>query len=396
MKAKRKRQYGSGSVVAPSKPGGTWGIRVRVGSRREYKGGIPNKDLAERALAKWQADNAAKDLGLPIAHGTGGTLGDYAGGFLLRRALTHAAHKENAGSWRKHLAPAFAHLRPQDVDHGVIRRFIEGRLVAGLNPGTVRVMIALLSSLFEELLEDGVVGKNPARGLPKRVVRLMRSPHDPRTTPFVERLTDVQRIFADLRPPLNVAYAIGSMAGLRTSEVFGLRWRSVDLVHRRIHVVEQRGKSKTPGKGRRGTKDKDSRVVPILDGLLPVLQEWKLRCGGEGDALVTPPLRRDGEYIQKGTSGRHLKATLKRLGLERPGLGWYEATRHTFASQWVMAGGSIEKLKEILGHYSVAMTEKYAHLRTDLFTQRDLGTIPLALGSGSVEVTDLRKVGVSG
>jgi hypothetical protein len=58
-------------------------------------------------------------------------------------------------------------------------------------------------------------------------------------------------------------------------------------------------------------------------------------------------------------------------GLAREGLGWYEATRHTFASQWVLRGGSIEKLKELLGHYSVVVTERYAHLRTDLFTAAD-------------------------
>src|SRR6266852_5426473 len=53
---------------------------------------------------------------------------------------------------------------------------------------------------------------------------------------------------------------------------------------------------------------------------------------------------------------------LEKLELARPGLGWYEATRHTFASQWVLSGGSIEKLKEMLGHYSVVVTGRYAHL----------------------------------
>jgi integrase len=106
-------------------------------------------------------------------------------------------------------------------------------------------------------------------------------------------------------------------------------------------------------------KDKDSRMVPILDALAPILAAWKLRTGGEG--LVIPPLRCDGEKIDKHTPGIYLRAALEQLGLTRAGLGWYEATRHTFASQWVMGGASIEKLKEILGHYSVVMIERYAH-----------------------------------
>jgi Phage integrase family len=36
--------------------------------------------------------------------------------------------------------------------------------------------------------------------------------------------------------------------------------------------------------------------------------------------------------------------------------------RHTFASQWVMSGGDLYLLKEILGHKSIAMTQRYAHL----------------------------------
>ena len=70
---------------------------------------------------------------------------------------------------------------------------------------------------------------------------------------------------------------------------------------------------------------------------------------------------------------------LKALGITRSSLGWYEETRHTFASQWVLAGGSIEKLEEIPGHYSVVMTERYAHLKPDLFSAKDTAVIPIDL-----------------
>jgi hypothetical protein len=50
-----------------------------------------------------------------------------------------------------------------------------------------------------------------------------------------------------------------------------------------------------------------------------------------------------------------------------------------------MGGGAIEKLKEILGHSTVQMTERYAHLKTDLFGARDLGTIAVDLQPGSTE-----------
>jgi len=47
-----------------------------------------------------------------------------------------------------------------------------------------------------------------------------------------------------------------------------------------------------------------------------------------------------------------------------------------------MAGGSIEKLKVTSGHSMVLVTDRYAHLRADLFGSTDLGTVQADLSSG--------------
>lgn len=56
-----------------------------------------------------------------------------------------------------------------------------------------------------------------------------------------------------------------------------------------------------------------------------------------------------------------------------------------------MSGGSIEKLKGLLGHYSVVVTERYAHLRPDLFTARDLATIEIDLSPGAPDPLPFRQ-----
>src|ERR1700687_2128846 len=40
----------------------------------------------------------------------------------------------------------------------------------------------------------------------------------------------------------------------------------------------------------------------------------------------------------------------------------FHAPSHTFASCWMMAGGELYALKDILGHKTIAMTQRYAHL----------------------------------
>ena len=68
-------------------------------------------------------------------------------------------------------------------DAAQLRAFVEAKLGEGLASGTVRLLVALLSSLYVDLVERGIVAVNPARGLPRSTMRLMRSSHDPRTVP---------------------------------------------------------------------------------------------------------------------------------------------------------------------------------------------------------------------
>jgi hypothetical protein len=54
-----------------------------------------------------------------------------------------------------------------------------------------------------------------------------------------------------------------------------------------------------------------------------------------------------------------------------------------------MAGGSIEKLREVLGHSSVVVTERYAHLRTDLFGPSDLSRVAVDLSAATGKILPL-------
>ena len=94
---------------------------------------------------------------------------------MCLQAATEAVIKSH---WRKHVAPYFEHLRPAQVDPARMRAFIEAKLAQKANPATVRIYVALLSALFADLCERGIAQSNPARGLPRSTMRLMRSTHD--------------------------------------------------------------------------------------------------------------------------------------------------------------------------------------------------------------------------
>src|SRR5205823_6263765 len=71
--------------------------------------------------------------------------------------------------------------------------------------------------------------------------------------------------------------------------------------------------------------------------------------------------------------------------------------RHSYASNWVMSGGGLYPLQRLLGHKSIAMTQRYAHLspefkraavnRMDIIWK--VGVTP-AIGAAQAFPTDLR------
>lgn len=369
----RRRTKGSGRVY---QRGSAWAIRWAEAGHVRYRGGFATRDKAERVLAEVTAEI---QLGRPAAAPRVSTdvppLSDLAKDWIERREFTHRSWRGDRQRWNKYLAPSFGHLRPAEVNGAAIRQFVERMLRSGLSSTTAGHCVRGLSTFFSDLVERELAPSNPVSALPRSTRRLYRNACDPRRTPFLERLEDVRRVFLALPETIREAFAIGAMAGLRTGEVLGLDWRDIDIAGRRLHIRQQ------VHDGKLGPlKDDDSRVVPIVKPLMPILVAYRVRTGGTGPLFPPKYATRGGRpgsppaFLRPNTLWKHLRKALKHCKLPET-LTWYHSTRHTFASQWVMGGGSIEKLSLIMGHASVTTTERYAHLRTDLFRESDYDLI---------------------
>lgn len=88
------------------------------------------------------------------------------------------------------------------------------------------------------------------------------------------------------------------------------------------------------------------------------------------------------------SSGTTCANALRACGLPET-LTMYQLGRHTYGAQHVMGGGSLASLREILGHSSVQVTERYGHLRPDLIRPADLLKLDVDLSRPRGEVVQM-------
>ena len=348
----KRRKYGSGSLF--EKDNRFW-IRWREHGRRRCRSFL-SREVAEKVLAEVLRASEREENGMAPDPAMVPTLGELVGPWMARRQATNRTADNDLSRW-KHIGPTFDSMKPGEVNAATLRKFIEGRLAAKLNPATVAHCIHLLSALFVDLHEQGLVAVNPITTLTRATRKLYAITYDTTSTPALQRQEDVEALFRALSEPYSVVLAVGAMAGLRCAEIYGLDWQDVNLEARTMRVHQQ----VRNGRIIPSTKTGKARLVPISDSLFPVLAEWRLKTGGQGMVFKGDL----GPYIVGRTVGEHFKKALAACGL--PKLTVYQCTRHSYASLWVMNGGSLELLAKILGHSSTSMSSHYAHLQADFF-----------------------------
>lgn len=120
--------------------------------------------------------------------------------------------------------------------------------------------------------------------------------------------------------------------GLRKSEQYRLTWSCVDF-ERQILTVPQ-------------SKNGETRHVPLNSTALAAFLLLKRYSDGAGVFRSVGPRR-------------WFEPAIEKSGLTD--FTWH-CLRHTFASRLVMAGVDLRTVQELLGHKTIAMTCRYAHL----------------------------------
>jgi site-specific recombinase XerD len=224
---------------------------------------------------------------------------------------------------------------PADIDAWIAAAFQQG-----LAPGTIVTCRRGMQGFFVFLRDQGILAQSPIQ-LPRHQIlvptRLPRPMAEAEVVMFfrvIDALQDRTMFLLMLR------------CGLRVSEVSNLLWAAIDMAQGTLRVNNSKGQV--------------DRVVYLSPEVATALQQWHGLQAAAGYVFPSPMTRKGGlplgarQIRNRMTGYLHLAGITKRYS--PPSL------RHTFATQLLNAGASLEVVKELMGHRSLQMTLRYTQL----------------------------------
>lgn len=211
---------------------------------------------------------------------------------------------------------------------------------------TVNNVLTVLHKLLALAEEQRVIRQAPRV---KLFGKLRKPPFD-----FLS-FEEAERLVAASEPEWRPMLLVAIKAGLRQGELMGLQWNDLDLTQKLLHVRRTiwRGVEGLPKGGRERTVDLPASVVDAL----------KAHRHLRGRFVFC---QEDGQQLTEGKMKAPLRRALRAAGITREvgQIGWHDL-RHTYGSHLAMRGVPLKVIQELMGHATIEMTNRYAHLSPD-------------------------------
>lgn len=262
-----------------------------------------------------------------------------------KKEQTYKREKNIYDNW---LEPRFGNWALKDITTGDIELFKTDMLtgdekekIKPKSPRTVEYTLAVLRMIYNHAITlNKFDGTNP-------VLDVRKPKYNNQKNRFLSR-KEAEDLLDRLREKSYQTYLLALAAlhtGGRFNEISNLKWSDIDF---ETGVVTFRK-----------TKNTETRSVPLTDRLKEELEKWS----GESDYVFTSKKGGPVKYVSK-----IFYKTLKEMGLNDDGNQEklnFHSLRHTYASWQVQAGVPIYTVSKLLGHKTMAMTTRYAHLVQD-------------------------------
>lgn len=269
--------------------------------------------------------------------------------------------KGEKGLFENWIRPALGDIPLRKIDVQKVEALALKATKAGKSAATVRYILAIISQVWNKAAtRDIVQGDSPTR-------RIKKPRQDNRRIRFLSQDEAAKLLEALLVRSLDLhdSALLSLFCGLRAGEIHDLTWGDIDFPNRTISVLD--------------TKNTKDRHVFMTDEVENMLR--RRRSNQAKTAFIFPA---SNEKKREWISATFFK-TIDSLGLNNTGeikankhgetapikikdrrqRVVFHTLRHTFASWLVMKGIPLYTVAELMGHTTLEMTRRYAHLAPD-------------------------------
>jgi len=342
---------------------GKWKVEVWHNKKRHSTKSFTKKALAERFERETLAQLELRQL-------TGSQARDYTYNEIYEFWYVNASSRKretslvkDAQMHKQYIAPILGHLRISEVTPMHFEKIVSTILKKDLTKASANKVIQLFKAVFNHSFNNETIARNPTRSF--KQLRLDYKEMEYLSQDEMDQLLSYtnQKYIGEDRWK-HVLYLTLFLTGARLGEVLGLEWHRIQFTNNVILIGQMW--CAISNKVIYTTKGKKDRIVPLNSLLKKELGAMKNHS--KGSFLFSDVVGRP--IDPKNFRSRNWEKDLKAAGIRK--LRIHDA-RHTYASLFVMSGGSIYDLKKVLGHVDVKTTEKYAHLSSDhLASVRDI------------------------
>jgi len=244
-------------------------------------------------------------------------------------------------------------VKPKDVDALAVRSFLAALSRAEVGRRSQGRALSAVRGMLRFACREGLREDNPAAGvrMPKFSRPLPRHLRPGEIEALLEAPQGDEPLVRRDRALLELLYA----TGLRVGELVSLDWDDLDLSGRVLRVMGKGGKE---------------RMVPFGRPAGEALRTWLESWGGV--RRTERPEGPGGEPVFVNHRGGRLTDRSVRRLLDRYveaaalAAGVHPHTlRHTFATHLLEGGADLRAIQELLGHSSLATTQRYTHLEVE-------------------------------
>lgn len=256
--------------------------------------------------------------------------------------------------YKNHLAPVFDDKRLDEISAFDLERLKNDLNKAGYAPGSIKHCLVLIRQIFNKAVLWGLYkGENPIKGVKMPSVQNQRErflSYDEASLLLNELKVDQSRKKnpGDKKDPQLHDMALLSLhCGLRAGEIFNIKGQDLDFENKLINISDP--------------KNQESRKAFMTKAVTEALSK---RTPKSSDEYVFKE-KKHGDKIEAISPA--FREAVNRLGFnegitDRRQMVTFHTLRHTFASWLALQGETIMTIKDLLGHKTLAMTTRYAHL----------------------------------